>query len=72
MARALTTKAIAEYVGRTFKQGGEVRRAEEQLKIHVLDLPTRLSTNLTNDEKMLQSRQYDMSRCPKTTSRLYT
>jgi hypothetical protein len=53
-----TTKVIARYLARKYKDGGSIRTAAEQLKAAVVVAPTELSSAQTETDKMIFSIKY--------------
>ena len=54
-----TTKEIAEYVGRTYKYGGDLRLAIETLQMHVFDTPKDPPETATRTETRIWEKTID-------------
>ena len=54
-----TTKEVAEYVGRTYKYGGDIRLAVEDLKLPIINEPSDPPAGATRTQERIWEKQVD-------------
>ena len=54
-----TTKEIGEFVGRTYKYGGDIRLVVENLELPVMDKPSDPPENATRTQERIWEKQVD-------------